>query len=465
MGSENQMPNATLEVDRESKPVGTKEPAPRWKRLSRFVPREKSTAFGIVATVAVVVQAFLVFMFLFEPGLPYVVPETPSVSLQSDEFLRLLENISNSRVRPLNSVEVLTNGEAFYEAELAAIRAARQSINMEAYIFSEGKVTRQFLDALVERARAGVRVKLVVDAIGSFTTPDSYFKQLRDEGGQVVWYHPVHWHTVNRFNNRTHRELLVVDGRIGFVGGAGFADHWLHNDGSTPRWRDTMFRLEGTAVAGLQSTFVENWLEASGEILSDADYFPALEIRGQSSVMVVDSSPSAGRSTRARALFQILLASARKTIHVTTPYFLPDETMRGEILRAVRERGVEVKIITPGKQSDHRVTRSSSRRLYGDLLRGGASIYEYGGTMIHTKSLVIDGRWCVVGSTNMDSRSFGLNDEVNLAVMDAKVAARLLEDFDRDLSQSRAISYDEWRRRPIIERFEELFGWVIERQQ
>jgi cardiolipin synthase A/B len=226
-----------------------------------------------------------------------------------------------------------------------------------------------------------------------------------------------------------------------------------------------MFRLEGTAVAGLQSTFAENWLEASGEILFHADYFPALEIRGQSSVMVIDSAPSAGRSTSARALYQTLLASARKTIHITTPYFLPDESMRGEIIRAVRERGVAVKIITSGKKSDHRVTRSSSRRLYGDLLRGGATIYEYGTTMIHTKSLVIDGLWSVVGSTNMDSRSFGLNDEVNLAVMDARVAARLLEDFDRDLSQSRAISYDEWRRRPIIERFEELFGWVIERQQ
>jgi cardiolipin synthase len=459
------MASATLEADRETKPPLQNKTAPRWKKLSRFVPREKSTAFGIVATVAVVVQGFLVFMFLFEPGLPYVVPETPSISLRSNEFLRLLENISNSRVHSLNGVEVLTNGEVFYQSELAAIRAARQSIHMEAYIFSEGKVTGRFLAELMERARAGVRVKLVVDAIGSFATHDSYFKQLRDEGGQVVWYHPVQWHTVGRFNNRTHRELLVVDGKIGFVGGAGFADHWLHNDGGTPRWRDTMFRLEGAAVAGLQSTFAENWLEASGEILSDADYFPALEARGQSSVLVVDSSPSAGRSTSARSLYQILLASARKTIHITTPYFLPDDSMRGEILRAIRERGVEVTIITPGKQSDHRVTRSSSRRLYGDLLKGGATIYEYGGTMIHTKSLVIDGLWCVVGSTNMDSRSFGLNDEVNLAVMDAKVAARLLEDFDRDLSQSRAVSYDEWRRRSIIERFEELFGWVIERQQ
>ena len=461
------MSTGTLETDRRGQPPvpSATDSVRRSSKLGRLLPREKSTALGIVATVAVVVQGFLVFMFLFEPGLPYVVPETPTAPLESDEFLRMLENISNSRVHSMNGVEVLTNGEMFYESELAAIRAARHSINLEAYIFSVGKVTEQFLDALIERARAGIHVKLVVDAIGSFATPDSYFKRLRDEGGRVVWYHPVFWHTVGRFNNRTHRELLIVDGNIGFAGGAGFADHWLHSNRGTPRWRDTMVRVEGAAVSGLQSTFAENWLEASGEILSRTDYFPASEARGQSPVMITDSSPSAGRSTSARALYQVLLASARKTIHITTPYFLPDQSMREEIIRAIQDRGVEVKIITPGKKSDHRVTRSSSRRLYGELLEGGARIYEYGGTMIHTKSLVIDGLWSVVGSTNMDSRSFGLNDEVNLAIMDAGVAARLLEDFTRDLGQSRSISYEEWRQRPILERFEESFGWLIERQQ
>ena len=233
-------------------------------------------------------------------------------------------------------------------------------------------VARRFVEALTERARAGVQVNIVLDAIGSFATWNSYFNELTDAGGRVFWYHPFKWYTLPRINNRTHRELFIIDGEVGFIGGAGVADHWLISKPDRPRWRDTMFRVEGVAVAGLQAAFAENWLEASGEILIGKEYFPFCESGGTASALIVNSSPTAGMSTRARMLYQTLIASAQESIYITTPYFLPDRSARQEMVRAIRERGVEIKIITPGKQNDHLLTRRSSRRLYGELLRAGA---------------------------------------------------------------------------------------------
>ncbi|MBA3247550.1 MAG: cardiolipin synthase B [Pyrinomonadaceae bacterium] len=424
-----------------------------------------STTFLVIAVIAIIGQSFLLFLALFEPGLDYEIAKPPSAALDSTDFLRTLEALTDARLTKRSSIEVLTNGEVYYEAELEAIRAAKHSINLEAYIFQKGKVADRFVEALTERARAGVRVNLVLDAIGSFATWNSYFKDFYAAGGRVAWYHGFHWHTLARINNRTHRELIIIDGEIGFVGGAGFADHWLHAKKGHPRWRDTMFRVEGEAVTQLQATFAENWLEASGEILSGHDYFPLCKDEEHTPALVVNSSPSAGRSTRARILYQMLLASAKESILVTTPYFLPDRSARAEMIRAITERGVNVQVIVPGQKSDHLLTRRSSRRLYGDLLKAGAQIYEYEPSMMHTKSLVIDRTWSVVGTTNFDNRSFGLNDEVNLAALDEELAARLVEDFELDKSHSRAVSYEQWQRRSIFERAHEMFGWLLERQQ
>jgi cardiolipin synthase len=424
-----------------------------------------STAFLVIAIIAIAAQSLLLFLALFGPGLDYKISTPPTEPLESEEFLGILEAITDAKLQRRSHVEVLTNGEVYYEAELQAIRAATQSVNLEAYIFQKGEVARRFVEALTERARNGVEVRMVLDAIGSFATWDSYFKELVAAGGRVAWYHPLRLSSLPRINNRTHREIIVVDGRVGFLGGSGFADHWLLNEEKNPRWRDTMFRVEGDAVASLQSTFVENWLEASGEILTGKEFFPLGGVESKAAVMVVDSSPSTGGSTRARILYQTLLASARKSIFITTPYFLPDRSARAEMIRAIRERGVEVKIIVPGSHSDHLLTRRSSRRLFGDLLRAGAQIHEYEPAMIHAKTLVIDGVWSVVGSTNFDNRSFGLNDEVNLAASDVNLAARLCEDFARDLAASHAVSLEEWQRRSIFERMYEWVGWVLERQQ
>jgi cardiolipin synthase len=226
-----------------------------------------------------------------------------------------------------------------------------------------------------------------------------------------------------------------------------------------------MMRVEGDAVPNLQATFAENWLTSSGELMAGEAYFPQIRCAGETVAMVINSTPTAGGSTRARMLFQLLLASAQKTISITTPYFLPDKSLTRELCRAIEERGVRVRILTPGRKSDHIFTRSTSRGGYGPLLQAGAEVYEYQPAMIHAKVLCVDGRWSVVGSTNFDNRSFGINDEVNLAVNDAGFAERLGRDFIADLKESRRISLQDWRHRPITERVPELLGWIFERQQ
>ncbi|HUS20271.1 MAG TPA: phospholipase D-like domain-containing protein [Terriglobales bacterium] len=428
----------------------------------------RSKTFRVLSAIALVLVTAWFLLALFKPQLHYRA-ERPTATLESQEFWRMLESLADSRLHPSNRIQVLPNGENYYQAELNTIAQAQHSIHLEMYIFYDSEIGKRFVAAIAERARAGVQVRMVIDAIGSLNTGKDFFKPITDAGGKVNWYHPVRWYNWDRANNRTHRELIVIDGRKAFVGGAGVADHWLTAKDDKPRWRDTMVFIEGPAVAALQGTFVENWLESSGEVISDPAFFPIIPSdgtadRGESAAMVVNSSASVGGSTRARILFQTLLASAKSTIIMSTPYFLPDGDARNDLIKAVK-RGVSVKIITPGKQSDHAVTRSSSRRLYGDLLKNGIEIYEYQPTMIHAKILVVDGKWSVVGSTNMDNRSFELNDEVNLAAFDGGMSRRLTEDFNEDLRSSRRITYDEWKNRPWRERLTEGFGWLIERQQ
>lgn len=423
------------------------------------------SVFNVVAVSAIVFEAFLLFLALFEPNLEYRISEAPNSPLDSPEFRRILEMLTDSQLRHRTNVEVLTNGKVYFDAELEAIRAAQHSVHIEAYIFQKGEVTKRFMEVLTEKAKQGVEVRLVLDTVGSFATWDSYLKPLTDAGGQVGWYHPFQWATLPYINNRTHRELIVVDGKVGFIGGSGFADHWLTGVKGNKPWRDTMFRVTGQTVAHLQAAFAENWLEATGELLTCEEYYACGEATDETPALIVDSSPSAGRGTRARILFQTLLASAKESILITTPYFLPDASARKEICRAIKERGVDVKIIVPGKHSDHLLTRRSSRRLFGDLLEGNARIFEYEASMIHAKILIVDGIWSVVGSTNFDHRSFGLNDEVNLAACSPKLATRLREDFARDLAASQEITLEQWKRRPIWERMHESLGSLLERQQ
>ena len=417
-----------------------------------------------ISVISITILAWYVLLALLGPALRYRIAPTTTPA-DPERLCRTLEVLCDSHIYGNSRIEVLTNGTNFYASELEAIGRARKSINLVAYIFQKGEVAGRFLAALTERAQAGVEVRLVLDAVGSMALGESYYKDLHNAGGRVAFYHPLRWHSWPSLNNRTHRELLIVDGEIGFIGGAGIADYWLHGKSGHPAWRDTMFRVEGTVVGNFQSAFCEDWLESSGEILMGEEHFPFPDGAHGSPAMVVISSPTSGGSSRARILFQALLASAKESICICTPYFLPDVSARRELIRAIRDRNVRIRILTPGKASDHAFTRSSSRMLLGDLLSAGIRIFEYQPAMIHAKVLIVDDLWSVGGSTNFDPRSFGLNDEVNLAVYDPRVALRLREDFERDLAESRELTLEQWRSRPWLDRLQEPLGWVLRREQ
>jgi len=398
---------------------------------------------------------------LFGPTLPYTIHESPEGALDTDEFLRFLTVVTDGTLRRCR-VTRLRNGEEFYPAEFEAIRDARHSINLEYYEFGGGKVPSVFLDALIERARAGVQVRLTVDAAGSFSTPNSFFDRLKAAGGQMCWYNPFRPLTWQRVNNRTHRKLLTVDGRIGFIGGAGIDDRWFYGTKKSPPWRDTVLRVEGEAVAGLVSTFSENWLEAAGEILSGPGQFALHASLDGARGFVVISTPHGG-GTQARILFQTLIHSARKSLCITTPYFLPDRSARRALIHAAR-RGVRVRILTAGPFIDHPIVRKMSRIASRHLVEAGAEIYEYQPSMIHAKLLTVDDQWCVAGSTNFDHRSFGLNDEVNLAVLDPALAATLESDFADDLRHSRQLTPGMLRQRRFLAPTEEIVDRGLRRE-
>jgi cardiolipin synthase A/B len=404
---------------------------------------------------------WLVLVFLFTPGINYHLSRRTSV--HDDDFLYTIQSTCQAALHHHNSVKVLTNGAEFYPAMLEAIRRAQRSVNMECYIFQPGRVADQFIAALSERARSGVNVTIVVDAIGSFNLWGRPVRRLRKAGCRIASYQRVLWYSLARLNNRTHRELLVVDGSVAFTGGAGVADWWMHSRRRRPAWRDTMVRIEGPLVAALQGVTAENWLECCGEILTGPDYFPHLEPAGDATGFVVRSSPS-DRATASRVTFQLLMEGADSAVNIATPYFLPDRAMR-RALKNIAERGVAVTIMVPGRHTDQRWVRLASRRMWGQLLESGVRIFEYRTSMIHAKVLIVDGLWAVLGTTNIDNRSFEHNDEVNVAMRDPDLAARLLEDYQRDVNSSEEITLERWRRRPFWEKVVGPFVWILERQQ
>lgn len=420
----------------------------------------------MTGTVALAFLAAFVLSGIFGPIPEYEITNRDQLPPNdSSDFLNLLESLTDAKANRTGTLEVLKDGSCFYTAELETIRGASRSVNLEAYIFQKSAIGRQFLEVMTERARSGVQVNIVLDAFGSAGATRRFFRPLLEAGGKVNWYNRPTWYRLTQLGNRTHRELLIVDGNVGFIGGAGIADQWFRGSHGKPGWRDTMVRVRGEAVPNLQATFAENWLAACGELLNGDAYFPDIACPHKMIAMVVNSTSTVGGSTRARVLFQLLLASAKRSISITTPYFLPDKSLTRELCRAIEERGVKVRILVPGRKSDHLVTRSASRGGYGPLLKSGAEVYEYQPAMIHAKVMCIDGLWAVVGSTNFDNRSFGINDEVNLAVCDAAFSEHLEQDMSADLQESCRVSLDEWQGRSLIERAPELLGWIFERQQ
>jgi cardiolipin synthase len=431
------------------------------------------------ALIGIAFLVWLAMVVLFAPRIDYHVV-TP-LQADSDEFLDVMQSICLAAVYPANRVEILTNGTQFYPAMRDAIRAAEASVNLEAYIMHPGAAADMLIEAMAGRGRAGVEVRVVLDAIGSLWMGRDATRALREAGCQLEFYQPIRWHRLHRLNNRTHRELLVVDGRVAFTGGAGIADWWhgspvpsraLRLVGTfgrsrptrtNPAWRDTMVRIEGPLVAGLQGVFAENWLECRGEILTSPRQWPPMQAAGRVEAMLAKSSPS-DRVTTSRVVFQMLVEGAGRSIDLSTPYFLPDRALRLALVRAAR-RGVRVRVMVPGAHMDQRLVRLASRRMYGDLLAAGVRLYEYRPSMTHVKTLLVDNSWAVVGTTNVDNRSFEHNDEINVAFRGADVASRLRDDFEADLAASEEVTLASWRDRPLLEKIAGPVCWILERQQ
>ena len=349
-----------------------------------------------------------------------------------------------------NQVEILLNGDPIFAAMLQAIRAAERSITFETYIYWSESIGREFSEALIERARAGVKVHLMLDFIGSIKMEAAAIEAMQRAGVQVQRFHKPVWWKFTRLNNRTHRKLLVVDGKVGFTGGVGIADKWRGHAQDQEHWRDTHVRVEGPVVGQMQAVFADNWTKATGVVLDGPLYFPALAARGAQSAQMFSSSPTGG-SESMLLMYLMSITAARTSLHLSSSYFVPDELTVGALVAAAR-RGVKVRIITPGHHIDSELVRAASRERWGPLLRAGIRIAEYQPTMYHVKALVVDALMVSVGSTNFDQRSFSLNDEANLNILDADFAARQLAVFEQDWGRSREITLREWENRPWTEK-------------
>jgi cardiolipin synthase len=376
-------------------------------------------------------------------------------AIESPEFLSTIAGATDTPFVTGNKVEILLNGDQFYPAMLAAIEQAQRSITIEAYIYWAGEIGGRFAEALAHKARSGVPVKILLDAVGSSSISDDILNTLQSAGCEVQWYRPVRWYNINRFNNRTHRKSIIIDGHVGFTGGAGIADHWLGNAEDENHWRDTQVRIEGPAVTPLQTGFARNWLETTGELISGSEYYPPHQPAGPLAVQSVLSSPETGSSTM-RIMYYLSIVSARKSIYIANPYFIPtDQAIK--ILVEAKRRGVDVKIMLSGIHNDSATARNNSTRLYGEMLEAGIEIYEYNRTMLHHKYMVCDDVWSTVGTSNFDNRSFALNDENNACVYDAGFAAQWKQIFLNDLAGCDRVEMEKWRNRGISTKIKEFF--------
>ena len=378
------------------------------------------------------------------------------------EFRRSLSALLGPPIVEGNAVETLLNGEQIFPAMLQAIRAARRTITFETYIYWSGSIGREFVDALVERAGAGVKVHVLLDWVGSLKMDTALVDDLRKAGVEVERFHEPHWSNWGRLNNRTHRKLLVLDGQRAFTGGVGIADHWRGAARHPGEWRDTHFRVAGPVVAQMQAVFLDNWMRATGKVLHGEAYFPALKPVGPYAAQMFSSSPSGG-SESMQLMYMLAITAARGSIDLASSYFVPDALTIQVLIEAAR-RGVKVRVLTPSGLIDSETVRKASRASWGPLLEAGVQIAEYQPTMYHVKGLVVDGFFTSVGSTNFDNRSFRLNDEANLNVLSTEFGARQRQVFEADWAQGRLITHAQWLARPWTEKVLERVALVIRSQ-
>jgi cardiolipin synthase len=409
--------------------------------------------------------AAVMAILLFNAGTathPAMYPLDVDLDVDSAELQATMEGVTGMPFVPGNRVVVYNNGDEFYPAMLEAIESASQSVTMEQYIYWDGAVGRRFAEAFAERARAGVPVKLLLDAIGSATLGNEIFRILEAGGCQLAWYHPVHWYTLARANLRDHRKSLIIDGRLAFTGGAGLADHWLGTASTPTEWRDIQVAVSGPAAMVQQSGFAQNWLEVTGEILAGFRFFPEPREEGAVKVQTVSSSPSTGVGA-VGTMYLTVMQCARRELLVANPYFVPDARFVDVLIKA-RARGVRVLVLLTGEQSDVWWARQNSLRRYGRLLDAGVEIYEYAKTMLHQKTMIVDARWATVGTANFDNRSFALNEETNLCFYDRAVTEELRSIFMADLRRSVRVEAEAWRRRGVFQQMKEQLASLIEHQ-
>ncbi len=380
-------------------------------------------------------------------------------SLHDAQYQRVLGVMLGPPITGGNRFEALYNGDRIFPPMLAAIRGAKESITFETYIYWSGDIGRAFADALSERARAGVSVHVLLDWVGSAKVDDDFIKEMESAGVQVRRFHKPSWYDIGRMNNRTHRKLLVVDGRVGFTGGVGIAPEWTGHAQDAKHWRDSHYKVEGPVVAQMQAVFMDNWIKVSGDVLHGERYFPRLAPVGDGRAQVFSSSPSGG-SESMHLMYLLSIAAATKTIDLSSAYFVPDDLTVGALVAAMR-RGVRLRIITPGPIIDSKTVRAASRASWGPLLEAGAEISEYQPTMFHCKVFMVDGLLVSVGSTNFDNRSFRLNDEANLNIYDEAFATAETVQFEADLAQSKRITLEAWKNRPLHEKAMEHLASVL----
>jgi cardiolipin synthase len=383
----------------------------------------------------------------------------PDMVLGEPSFFPTLEALTASPILGGNTVEVLLNGEEIFPALLGAIRSAERTITYAQYFYEDGPVAREIAEALAERCRAGVGVNVLLDSFGALGIPTQYVDLMKRSGCHVAFFRPLTRNVFYRANNRLHRRILVVDGRVGFTGGSGVSRKWMGNGRVENHWRDTDVKVEGPVVEYLQGAFAENWIEATGIVLGGEAYFPRpAQPRGQVYAQVIRSSP-AGGSFAMYTTFILAIASARRSILITNPYFVLDEAMQGALMQA-RRRGARVVVLVPGA-IDHNIVRQASRGQFGRMLQGGIELWEYRAALLHAKTAVIDGVWSTIGSTNLDNRSFALNDELNLVIYSAAVGRRMEAIFAEDLKYSKRVDYEDWRRRGLKDRLLELLAHPV----
>jgi cardiolipin synthase A/B len=377
-----------------------------------------------------------------------------ALDVRSEAFMATAEALTGAPISEGDDVDLLINGDEIFPAFLETIRRAERSINLLTYVYWRGEIAKDVASALCSKAREGVEVNVLLDAIGTAKMESDVVEQMRDGGVRVARFRPLKPYAIRRANNRTHRKILVADGRVGMIGGVGIAEEWTGNAQDPDHWRDTHVRVRGPVVRGLQGAFADNWLEATGEVLTGDAYLPDLEpVDGGGPMQVVRSSAGVG-DTDIEALYFLAIASARDSLDLTAAYFAPRPAFV-EALADAAKRGAEVRVLVPGPHIDKGFVRMAGRAVYDELLDAGVRIWEYQPTMLHAKTMVIDGAWSSVGSVNFDNRSFQLHDEATLCVQSEQFAGLLTEQFERDLEVSDEMRRGRFARRPARHRAQE----------